>query len=127
MRIIGLGLDIIEIPRLASSIARFGNRFLDRLFVAEEREYCDRFREPARCYAARFAAKEAVSKALGTGIGQELGWLDIVIRRLPSGQPTVVLQGAGSETARRLGVTEMHLSLSHSEHYAVAQALATGA
>ena len=127
MRIIGLGLDIVEISRLESSISRFGDRFLDRLFAPEEREYCDRFREPARCYAARFGAKEAVSKALGTGIGRELGWLDILIRRLPSGQPTVILQGAGSETASRLGVTEMFLSLSHSEHYAVAQALATGA
>jgi holo-[acyl-carrier protein] synthase len=126
MRIIGIGLDIVEIPRLASSISRFGDRFLDRLFLPEEREYCDRFREPARCYAARFAAKEAVSKALGVGIGAELGWLDILVRRLPSGQPTILLEGPGAETARRLGATEMLLSLSHSEHYAVAQALATG-
>jgi len=127
MRILGLGVDIIEIARLEGSIQRHGRSFIDRLFLAGEQAYCGPQREPARCYAARFAAKEAVAKALGTGIGEHLGWHDIEVRRKASGEPFVILHGTGAETAKRMGISEILLSLSHSEHYAVANAIATGA
>lgn len=124
MRIVGTGIDLVEIARLRRSVARFGDRFLDRVFTATERGYCDAFREPARCYAARFAAKEAVSKALGTGIGPHIGWLDIEVRRSPEGRPSIHLTGAGAQTAARLGIDEIHLSLSHDDDHAIAQAIA---
>jgi len=126
MKIIGTGVDIVETSRIAASVARHGERFLQRLFLEGERAYCAKMAVPDRCHAARFAAKEAVSKAFGTGIGAQLGWLDIEVRRKASGEPFVVLHGAGIETARRLGISEIRLSLSHSDHYAVASALALG-
>lgn len=126
MRIIGIGVDIVEISRIEGLLARHGDRFTARVFVAGEQAYCGPQREPARGYAARFAAKEAVSKALGTGIGQRLGWLDIEVAREASGKPLLRLAGPGKELADELGVTELHLSLSHSDHYAVAQVIAVG-
>ena len=124
MGVLGLGVDIVEIARFASAMERSGQRFLDRLFLPSEQAYCSPQREPARCYAARFAAKEAVAKALGTGIGAQLGWCDIEISRRESGTPFVVLHGTGAETAKTTGVSSVFLSLSHSEHYAVANAVA---
>ena len=124
MDVLGIGVDIVEIERFASSMQRSGQAFLDRLFLPAEQAYCSPQREPARCFAARFAAKEAVSKALGTGIGAQLAWRDIEIRRKESGEPFIVLHGTGAETARQLGVSAILLSLSHSEHYAVANAIA---
>ena len=126
MSVLGLGVDIVEIERFASSMQRSGQAFLDRLFLPAEQAYCSPQREPARCFAARFAAKEAVSKALGTGIGSQLAWRDIEIRRKDSGEPFIVLHGTGAETAKRLGISGILLSLSHSEHYAVANAICTG-
>jgi holo-[acyl-carrier protein] synthase len=126
MTILGLGTDIVETARIEAMITRHGGRFLGRVFTAEEQGYCGSMRNPAPCYAARFAAKEAVSKAFGTGIGAELGWLDIAIMRDAAGKPSVVLQGTGAATAERLGITEVLISLSHSDHYAVAQAIAVG-
>ena len=127
MGVLGIGVDIVEVGRFASSMQRSGQAFLDRLFLPDEQAYCSPQREPARCFAARFAAKEAVSKALGTGIGAQLAWRDIEIRRRDSGEPFIVLHGTGAETARRLGVSAILLSLSHSEHYAVANAIALSA
>ncbi|MEA3209347.1 MAG: holo-[acyl-carrier protein] synthase [Chthoniobacter sp.] len=126
MTIVGTGIDIVETARIADSIARHGERFLARIFTEGERQYCGSMRKPEGFYAARFAAKEAVSKAFGTGIGAQLGWLDIEVRRRASGEPFVVLHGEGAATARRLGISEVRLSLSHSEHYAVAHALTLG-
>ena len=126
MTVLGLGTDIVETARIAASIARHGEAFLDRVFLASERAYCDRLAAPERCFAARFAAKEAVAKALGTGIGAQLGWRDIEILRQPSGAPAVRLHGTGAATAAGLGVREWRLSLSHSDHYATATALALG-
>jgi holo-[acyl-carrier protein] synthase len=126
MKILGTGVDIVETERIAGSIARHGERFLARVFLEGERLYCGKMSVPERCYAARFAAKEAVSKAFGTGIGAELGWLDIEVRRKPTGEPFVILHGEGAKTAARLGITELRLTLSHSDHYAVAHALALG-
>ncbi len=126
MKILGTGIDIVESARLAESIKRHGEHFLARVFTEGERQYCAGMKRPETFYAARFAAKEAVSKAFGTGIGAQLGWLDIDVRRKASGEPFVVLSGAGAATAARLGIAEILLSLSHSEHYAVAHALALG-
>lgn len=126
MSVLGLGVDIVEIARIASAIERSGQPFLDRVFLPSEQEYCSTQREPARCYAARFAAKEAVAKALGTGIGAQLAWHDIEVGRKASGEPFVVLHRIGAETARSLGIAGILVSLSHSERYAVANAICTG-
>lgn len=124
MTILGLGTDIVETARIEAMLARHGQSFLDRVFTDDEQRYCAAMHTPARCYAVRFAAKEAVSKAFGTGIGADLGWLDITIKRDAAGKPSVHLHGAGAATAERLGISEMLISLSHSDHYAVAQAVA---
>ena len=126
MTVLGLGVDIVETARLAAAIARQGEPFLDRVFLQSERAYCAQAGVPERCYAARFAAKEAVAKAFATGIGAQLGWRDIEVVRPASGEPTVLLPGTGAETAARLGIRAVRLSLSHSEHYAVASAIALG-
>ena len=127
MSVLGLGVDIVEIVRFAAAMERSGQSLIDRLFLPDEQAYCSPQREPARCYAARFAAKEAVSKALGTGIGAQLGWHDVEVKRKASGAPFIVLHGTGAKTAEGLGVSEILLSLSHSEHYAVANAIAVSA
>lgn len=126
MDVLGVGVDIVEIGRFASAMERSGQPFLDRVFLPTEQAYCSPQREPARCFAARFAAKEAVAKALGTGIGAQLEWRNIEICRKDGGQPFVVLHGTGAETAARLGVSQLFLSLSHSENYAVANVVASG-
>ena len=125
MNVLGLGVDIVEIARIATAIERSGQPFLDRVFLPSEQAYCGAQREPARCYAARFAAKEAVAKALGTGIGAQLGWRDIELKRKENGAPFVVLHGVGAETGRSLGIAGLLVSLSHSEQFAVANAIAT--
>jgi len=127
MTILGLGVDIVEIARLRTAIERQGRALLNRCFTPAEQAYCDANREPERFYAARFAAKEAVAKALGTGIGAGLSWLDMEIQRNEAGAPSVVLSGAGAETAKRLGIQSVRITMSHSEHYAVANAIAVGA
>lgn len=126
MTIIGVGIDLVETARLASAIERHGARFLARIFTEGEQQYCGAMKIPEPFYAARFAAKEAISKSFGTGIGAQLGWLDIEIRRKATGEPFAVLSGAGAETARRLGIAEVRLTMSHTDHYAVAHALALG-
>jgi len=126
--IAGIGVDIIEVERIRSAMGRFGERFVRRVLTQAEWDYCQRHRDPAPSIAARFAAKEAASKAFGTGIGAALGWLDMEVQRQPSGQPHLVLHGKGLELyAARSGST-MHLSLSHTSQYAVAVAVleATG-
>ena len=126
MNILGIGVDIVEIARIEKSITRLGEPFLRRVFTEAEREYCARMALSAPSYAARFAAKEAVSKAFGTGIGGSVGWLDIEVQRKTSGEPFIVLHGGASALAQRLGIREVLISLSHSEHYAVANAIALG-
>jgi holo-[acyl-carrier protein] synthase len=126
MSVIGIGVDIIEVARIRASLDRHGERFHRRICTENEAAYCIRMRDPAPFFAARFAAKEAVSKALGTGIGAQCSWLDIEVRRKASGEPFIVLHGAGAETAKRLGVGRVMITLSHTEHYATAQAVALG-
>ena len=125
-RILGTGIDIVETGRIRHSIDKFGERFLNRCFWASEVAYCNGMKFPELHFAARFAAKEAISKAFGTGIGQHLGWKDMEIRKRESGEPYAVLHGKGEELARARGVAEVFVSLSHSKDYATAQAVIVG-
>jgi holo-[acyl-carrier protein] synthase len=121
--ILGTGIDIIEVSRIQNSYEKFGDRFLKRILRPDEIAYCFRYRRPAPFFAARFAAKEAISKAFGTGIGAQLGWQDMEISRHPSGQPYVTLHGVGLELVRRLQAKQIHLSLSHTAQHAAAVAV----
>jgi holo-[acyl-carrier protein] synthase len=121
--ILGTGVDIIEVARIRASHERFGDRLIRRLLLEPEIEYCLSHRNPAPFLAARFAAKEAVSKAFGTGIGQHLGWHDIEVRKKPSGEPFVVLHGQGIQLLADRGADHLHLTLSHTAVYAVAVAV----
>ncbi len=123
MSVLGTGVDIVETARIEHSLERFGERFLHRVFTAGEIEYCQSMKFPARHFAARFAAKEAVSKAFGTGIGKAMGWKDIGVQREASGQPFVVLSGGAKELAAQRGVAAVWISLSHTDHSAVALAV----
>ena len=120
---LGIGVDIVETARIERSIERFGERFLKRVFTDGEREYCGAMPVPARHYAARFAAKEAVSKAFGTGIGKQVGWRDMEVKRKESGEPYLVLHGGAEELAGKLRVVQALISLSHTDQYAVANAI----
>ncbi len=124
MRIYGIGIDVVEVERIAAAIERHGEPFLTRLFTRAERGYCAAQKRPALHYAARFAAKEAVSKALGTGIGGEAGWLDLEIIRDPAGAPKLRLDGAAAAFAKDKGISEIQISLSHAKEYAAANAVA---
>lgn len=117
----GLGNDIIEIERVRGSIERHGLHFINRLFSQKEQDYCYRFQDPTPHFAGRFAAKEAIAKALGTGFGANLSWHDIEILNDELGKPIVHF----SETAKKNhnGIRIL-LSISHSTHYATAVALA---
>jgi holo-[acyl-carrier protein] synthase len=127
MNIFGIGIDVVEVERIASSMAEFGERFASRIFTERERAYCDAQKRPEIHYAARFAAKEAIAKAFGTGIGKELGWLDMEIVRKESGEPQLLLTGAGKDFADTMGIAEVKISLTHAQHYAAANAVALGA
>ncbi len=122
-RVLGIGVDIVETARIQSSIERFGDRFLRRIFTQGERDYCSAMAFPARHYAARFAAKEAVSKAFGTGIGRQIGWRDIEVKRKETGEPYILLHDSAAALAGSLGVVHALISLSHSDHYSVANAI----
>src|SRR5271163_1611917 len=109
--LVGTGIDIIEIDRIRASILRFGDRFLGRIFTPEEIAYCSRKKNAAESYAARFAAKEAGAKALGTGIQHGVSWQELEVQRLPGSRPTLHLTGRAAEFAQRLGVRHIALSL----------------
>ena len=121
--ILGTGIDIIEVERIRSSREKFGERFLNRILRPAEIEYCLLHKDPAPFLAARFAAKEAISKAFGTGIGAQLGWQDIEVGRKESGEPFVVLHDGGMTLLAQRGGTKVHLSLSHTKSYAAAVAI----
>ncbi|NDY42222.1 holo-ACP synthase [Dissulfurirhabdus thermomarina] len=124
--IVGLGVDIVEIDRIARAVDRWGERFLGRVFTPEERAYCRRSRRPAENLALRFAAKEACSKALGTGMRAGVAWRQISVRHEPSGRPVLGLTGAALDRARRLGATAWHVSLSHERAFGVAVVVLEG-
>jgi holo-[acyl-carrier protein] synthase len=121
--ILGIGIDIIEVARIQSSHERFGERFLNRILHANEIAYCLQHKTPAPFLAARFAAKEAISKAFGTGIGAQLGWQDMEVGRKPSGEPFVILHGPGIELLESRGARSLLISLSHTQAHAAAVAI----
>jgi holo-[acyl-carrier protein] synthase len=124
--ILGTGIDIIEVARIASSFEKFGERFVNRILLPNEIAYCLSHKNPAPFLAARFAAKEAISKAFGTGIGATLGWRDMEIRKKESGAPFVVLHGKGKKLFKTRGAKRLLVSLSHTENYAAATAVLEG-
>jgi holo-[acyl-carrier protein] synthase len=121
--ILGIGTDIVEVTRIQHAFERFGDRFLQRILRTSEIEYCLSCRIPAPHLAARFAGKEAISKAFGTGIGRQLGWQDMEILRRDSGEPFVVLHDGAIALLRQRGGRRVHLSLSHTQAHATAIAV----
>jgi holo-[acyl-carrier protein] synthase len=121
--IIGTGIDIAEVPRIRQSIERFGDRFLQRIYTAGEMSYCDSKANRVERYAARFAAKEAAMKALGTGWSHGVRWRDCEVARLQGGRPTIAFHGKAGEIAARLGVKNAALSISHTAEQAIAQVI----
>jgi holo-[acyl-carrier protein] synthase len=124
--IVGTGIDIAEVGRLREVITRFGDRFLDRIYTPGERRYCDSKANRMERYAARFAAKEAAMKALGTGWNHGVRWQDCEVVREPGGRPAIVFHGKASEFAAKLGVKNAALSLSHTAEQAFAQVILEG-
>jgi holo-[acyl-carrier protein] synthase len=121
--IVGTGIDIAEVPRIRQSIERFGARFLERIFTEAEMRYCDSKANRVERYAARFAAKEAAMKALGTGWNHGVRWRDCEVARKPGGRPTMQFHGKAGEFAARMGVNNISLSISHTEEQAIAQVI----
>ncbi len=122
--VLGLGTDLIETRRVQESIDRFGERFLQRIFTAGEIAYCTRKKNSAESFAARFAAKEAGAKALGTGISRGVTWKEFEVKREASGRPSLHLTGRAEELAQAMGVRRVQLSLTHSRELAMAVVVA---
>lgn len=118
--LIGTGVDLVEIERIAFSIERYGDRFLRRIYTEHEIAYCRRKRGSAESFAARFAAKEAAAKALGTGISRGVTWNEFQIDRQPGGRPILELRGRAALLAKELGVRTISLSLTHTDSLAMA-------
>lgn len=118
--ILGTGVDLAEVDRIRASIQRYGGRFTGRVFTEREAAYAERKANKYERYAARFAAKEAGMKALGTGWSGGIRWRDLEVTNLPSGRPTLTLHGVAHEVAARLGVRAVHLSLTHTAALALA-------
>jgi holo-[acyl-carrier protein] synthase len=121
--IVGTGIDITEVPRVAETIARFGKRFLHRIYTEEEMRYCESKANRVERYAARFAAKEAAMKALGTGWSRGIRWRDIEVYRQPGRRPTIRFHGSAAEFAANMGAKNVSLSLSHTTDQAIASVI----
>ncbi len=121
--IVGMGADIAEVERVRAAIERHGESFLRRVFTASEIAYCEKHRNKFERYAGRFAAKEAAMKALGTGWRHGVRWQDIEIMREDSGKPTLELRGAAGEIAKRLGVKQISMTITHTTKEALAQVI----
>lgn len=124
--IVGTGIDLVEIERIQRSVDRYGERFLDRVYTAAEKAYCLRKRNSAESLAARFAAKEAGAKALGTGINHGVTWLEIEVVRESGGRPAIVFHGRARERAEGLGMRSAALSLTHTGSLAMASVVLEG-
>lgn len=125
--IVGTGVDLMEIGRIRDSIARYGDRFLSRVFTGGEIAYCRRkLRSADESFAARFAAKEAAAKALGTGIARGVSWTEIEVQRRPGERPSLHLTGRALQRAEAMGVRYLHLTLSHSREFATAVVVLEG-
>jgi holo-[acyl-carrier protein] synthase len=121
--IVGTGIDIAEVDRIAASIARFGRRFVERIFTPDEIRYCESKANKAERYAGRFAAKEAGMKAIGTGWNRGVRWQDIEVQRAAGSRPTVVFHGKAGEFFQKLGAVRAHLSITHTKDSAMAQVI----
>lgn len=124
--IIGTGIDVAEPGRLEAAVKRRGRRFLERVFTPKEIAYCERHRNRWERYAARFAAKEAAFKALGTGWRRGVQWRDVEVTNAPSGRPTLTLSGQAAEVARAAGVRNISLSITHTPQFVLAQVIFEG-
>ena len=120
--LIGIGADLIEVERVRGVLERQGPRFLDRVFTDEERTYCSGMAHPHKHYAARFAAKEAVSKCFTTGIGAELGWRSVSVYHGSRNEPLIRLDEKGQALLAQVGATHVMITLSHTETHAMAVA-----
>jgi holo-[acyl-carrier protein] synthase len=118
--IVGTGVDITEVPRIKASLGRFGERFLRRVFTPDEVRYCLGKPNAEERLAARFAAKEAGMKAIGTGLRHGITWHDVEVVRIPGQRPILKFHGRAAEFAARLGCKRVHLSLSHTAEHAIA-------
>ena len=118
--IVGTGIDIAEVPRIRETIERFGARFVERIFTEGEIRYCESKANRVERFAARFAAKEAGMKALGTGWNFGVRWRDIEVARKPGSRPTLLFHGKAAEFAARLGTRNISLSLTHTAEQAMA-------
>ena len=121
--IVGSGIDTVEVDRIRASWERYGKRFLDRIYTPAEQAFCLRKRNAAESLAARFAAKEAGAKALGTGISRGVSWLEIEVTRLPGSRPNLVFHGRAAQWASRLGARHTALSITHTATLATASVL----
>ena len=121
--IVGIGVDIVEIKRMRKAMERSKEKFLLRLFTPDEQEYCNGHRDPVPHFAARFAAKEAVFKALGTGWAKGVTWLDVEVQKEEQEAPRIVLHGEAQKLCMAKGVSHVHISLSHSDQWVVAMAV----
>lgn len=126
MAVIGIGTDIVECLRIAQMIERHGEVFLQRVYTAREIEYCSTRKASTQHYAGRWAAKEAVLKAMGTGWARGIRWRDIEVRNDEGGRPRIALGGGAREVCETLGVADMLISISHCRSHATAYALAVG-
>ena len=124
MSVVGLGLDLVEVERIRALLEKSGDRFKERVFTEDEIAYCESCADAAMHFAARFAAKEAVAKALGTGFSSGVSWRDIEVKRSAEGAPTVLLHGGALRVAASLGIAKWVLSLTHTQSSAAASAVA---
>ena len=124
--IVGTGIDITEVARIAAAIARYGDRFLQRVYTPREIAYCQSKRNAHERFAARFAAKEAAMKAIGTGLRRGVTWQDVEVGRESGGRPTIIFTGKAAEFAAKLGTRHVALSLTHTEETAMAQVILEG-
>jgi holo-[acyl-carrier protein] synthase len=121
--IVGTGVDLAEVPRIEACIGRFGARFIERIYTRGEIAYVERKANRFERYAARFAAKEAGMKAIGTGWRRGVRWQDFEVANLPSGKPTLWFHGVAAEFARSLGVRNVSLSLTHTREFGMAHVI----
>ena len=126
MNVIGIGTDITECLRIARMIERHGELFINRVYTPEEIRYCQSRKQATQHFTGRWAAKEAVLKALGTGWARGITWRDVEVRNEPGGKPLVAIRGGAREVAEQLGITEVLITISHCRTHATAYALAIG-
>ncbi len=124
--IVGMGIDVAEVPRIQAVIESQKERFLRRVFTPEEAAYCEQFKNKYERYSGRFAVKEAAMKALGTGWSRGVRWVDLEIVRMRGGRPTLVLKGEARKIADALGVKNIVVSITHTQAQAIAQVIFEG-